>query len=182
MSKYHIILSRWRYITNRYCSSSSHHLCTTWGMLVSDLNFFCSPLQSEITMNAAPYTYLLNFTMYPLSAAASPKKLYLEFPVATTLISRWNKFSVGAVLSGTCQIRIFRHNFLVIWKSSGKIVESILTKHIPVIYTTYLTYYFKLSHWFDRICMMNGWENYSISYYHNMWITTVIWIVIWFCV
>ena len=36
MSHSHIILAGRCHITNRYCSSSARHLCTTWGTLASD--------------------------------------------------------------------------------------------------------------------------------------------------
>ena len=44
ISNSHIILYDQFHITNWYCNNLDHHLCTTWGTLVSDLKHFCSPL------------------------------------------------------------------------------------------------------------------------------------------
>ena len=75
----HIIFSGRCHIKNRYHNSSDHHMCTPWVTSASDLNNFCSPLQSDSTVNYDPQKYFLNFPMAYLTVSCYPTKICLDF-------------------------------------------------------------------------------------------------------
>ena len=85
ISHSHIILAGWYHITNWYCKNLAFHLCTKWGILESDSNTFCSPLQLDSIVNSAPHKYFINFPISHLNAAASTTKLCIDFSSSDTV-------------------------------------------------------------------------------------------------